>query len=418
MAGHPFTEVVLTAAQTEALMIARVSFMTQCPFYAHFFYSEMKEVFTLDVPTAATNGRHLIINPEYFCKLKVFEQVFLLAHEVDHAVSRHPQRITSYMRDGKLGDLDADMQHFNVCADYTINAGLVESGIGMMNPDWLWADDVVGADLAEDVYARKWKKPPTTKGRSGKSPGKGGGDPVAAAQGGAFDQLLPPPVDPATGKVDLPTESEFKEAIARAAGAAKAMGKLPSGLAKRIEGILEPQVEWREHIRMTVTGHIGARHETWTRPNRRRLALNPQLILPGRRGYGAELVAIGIDTSGSIYCSPKALEAFFTEVSGILADVRPRRIVVIECDAVVQRVSEISTLDEFEMLKDSGVKGGGGTNFRPVFAHLEKENMRPDTMIFFTDLAGVFPADPGYPTVWATIVPGTAPFGQTVYITA
>ncbi len=410
-----YTPVALTAEQAAALEVTRIGLMAACPFYAHYFYSEMVEVFTTDVPTAATDGRRIFINPDYICPLSVQERVFAYAHEIDHVISRHPQRMKSYALGNGLGDKPWDQRQFNVAADYCINAGLLETGVGRMNPDWCYADDVDGSQLTEDVYARKWKKPPETYGRSKAGAkvgaGKGTGSPTAT------DDVLPPEVDPVTGQEDLPSDGEFKEAVARAAAAAKAMGKLPAGLAARVDEILQPQVDWTEHVRMLLTGRMGSRRETWDRPNRRRLALNPIIVMPGRRGYGAELVVVALDTSGSIYAAPRALAAFFAEVGGVLDDVRPRRVILIECDAKVQRVQEAGSIGELEHARTQGVKGGGGTRFEPVFEHLAAENLVPETLVYLTDLQGSFPDEaPGYPVVWCSIEKGTAPFGDVVTI--
>jgi len=35
--------------------------------------------------------------------------------------------------------------------------------------------------------------------------------------------------------------------------------------------------------------------------------------------------------------------------------------------------------------------GGGGTNFVPIFPHLEREGVRPHSLIVLTDLLGSFP---------------------------
>jgi predicted metal-dependent peptidase len=425
------TPIKLTHEQEEAMAVARVGLMAACPFYAHYFYAEMKECATLQVPTAATDGRTIFFNPDYMLGLKPAERVFVLAHEIDHVMCRDPQRMVHYGRETNVtyGGVTTRFEQgqYNINADYVRNANLLETGVGQINPAWCYADDVAGSDLVEEVYHRKYKQKPPAPTCYGDSGGKAASgtkrDPFAA--NGTFDQLLPPSIDPVTGKQDLPDEAEFKEAIARAAAAAKAMGKLHANHQKLVDEILAPQVDWREQIRMILTGHMGARHETWSRPNRRRLALNAisregaqMVVMPGRRGYGAELVVVGVDTSGSIYASPQAVEAFFGEVSGVLADVRPRRVILVECDARVQRVTEASSLDELEIAKQSGVKGGGGTSFVPVFDYIAENDLVPDTLIYLTDLEGTFPRKaPGYPVVWCSITAGKAPFGDTVHIT-
>lgn len=411
---HPFTEVKLTIEQTQALDVARVGFMTACPFYAHYFYSEMKEVFTTDIPTAATDGRRIFINPEYISGLKPAERVFVYAHEVDHVISKDPQRIKHYKTLGKVRSKPADATQWNVATDYRINAGLMEQGVGMMNPSWLYAPDVSGDALAEEVYERKYKKPPETYSGSGKAPKGMKGDKVADGQGGAFDQVLEPGVDPATGQEDLPSDMEFKEAIAKAAAAAKAIGKLPASLQRRIDEILQPQVDWREHIRMLMTGKIGARSETWDRLNRRRLVLNPMVAMPGRRGFGCELVAVMIDTSGSI--GQRELSTFLAEVGGILQDVRPKEVIVIGCDAAITQVETLRNLDELGELRRKGVKGGGGTSFIPPFEYLAKHQLKPAAAVYLTDMLGPFPGPQPFPVIWAATTDNVAPIGDTVRI--
>lgn len=418
---------VPTVEERRALEVARIGFMSACPFYAHLFYSEMKEVLTREIPTAATDGRHVFINPTYLASLKPPEGVFVYAHEVDHFVSRHPQRMQSYQREGNLRGTPFDAEQFNHAADYVINAGLMEQGVGLMNPSWLYSGDVVGEDLVEDVYQRIYKKPPEgggggggksrgkTYAMSGKAPKGAKPDPAADAAGGAFDGLLPPPTNPVTGREDVPDEATFKEAVARAAAAAKAMGKLPENIRRRVEAILEPQVDWREHVRMLLTGHMGARHETWNRPNRRRLVLNPLVIMPGRRGFGAHRVAVGVDTSGSV--TDPELAAYFAEIGAILADIRPKEVILIFCDAKVQRVDTASSLDELAHIRVKGAPGGGGTSFIPVFDYLAEQDIVPDTLIYATDMMGRFPSKaPAYPVVWCATTDKTAPFGDVVRI--
>jgi predicted metal-dependent peptidase len=245
-------------------------------------------------------------------------------------------------------------------------------------------------------------------------PRKGGKeDERAKANGGRFDEHLPPSTDPVTGKEDLPDEQEFKEAIAKAAAAAKAMGKMPAGFQRMVDEILQPQVNWREHVRMLLTGRLGARHETWNRPNRRRLVLNPIVILPGRRGFGAEDVVCVVDTSGST--GQKELDSFFAEVGGVLQDVRPKRIHVVWCDAAVAGVDVVSSLDELGAVR-ANPKGGGGTDFRPPFEWVREQGLKPETLIYLTDGYGSFPDDPGYPTVWCMTTDVEPPFGDTVRI--
>lgn len=407
----------LTSEQKLAMDVARVGFMNACPFFCYYFYSEMVEHPTMAISSAATDGRRIFYNPVYLASLKPSERVFVLAHEVHHVIDRHPARMNHYRSVGKLRDLTWSPQLFNICADFVINRTLVDEDIGSINPEWLFDPTVKSSDLVEDVYERFYKN---SSGSSSthKQHKKGGGRPDKTAQdnGGRFDEVLPPHTDPVTGREDAPGEHEFQEAVARAAAAAKAVGKLPGTFKRMIEDIMHPQVDWREHVRMLIAGKIGNRHETWDRPNRRRLVLNPIIVTPGRRGFGAETVAVAVDTSGSI--GPKELSAFFAEIGGILSDVKPKNIVVIWCDAAVKRVDEVSSLAELEHVRIMGGAGGGGTDFCPPFEYLAEHHIRPEAMIYLTDMLGPFPADkPAYPVIWCSTSKGVkAPFGEVVEI--
>jgi predicted metal-dependent peptidase len=426
-----------THEQAAAMEIARIGFMSACPFYAHYFYGEMVEVPTLGVSTAATDGRHIFINPEYLMTLKPSERVFVYAHEVDHQICRDPERMHTYSREGMVRGVEFDQKTMNRAQDYVRNAGLMEQGVGLMNPAWCYDKRFGADDLPEDVYKSIYTKPPEG-GDNGGSPGINPGgragsqgavskgakrDAQADANDGGFDEVLPPPVDPVTGKVDLPDDATFREAVARAAAAAKAMGNMPEGLMRRVNEILDPQVDWRDHIRMQMMGIFGSRGETWKKLDRRSVAMfglaidlpdNPFMIRPGRKGYGADCVVVARDTSGSMSTAEEA--AAIAEIGGILADVRPRRVIVIDCDARVAQVQELETFEDATDERMQRTLGHGGTSFIPPFEYLEEHNIRPECLVYCTDMQGPFPADPGYPTIWCATTDAVAPFGETIRI--
>jgi predicted metal-dependent peptidase len=426
-----------TRNQEEAMIEARISFMRFCPFFCHYFYEEMEEYVTDEVPTLATDGRRIFVNPGYLESLTPMERCFAYAHEVDHTVLRDPQRMQHYGAQGYIQyadgtKLDWDQQLANRAMDFRINAHLVDMGVGACNSAWMYDPKIKADEVFEDVYRKIYKKPPPQQGQSQQpTTGSGGSDnkpptygdtqrggrPDKAAQAneGSFDEVLAPYQDPVTGKDDIPSEVEFTEAIARAAAAAKAIGKLPGSLQRMVDEILEPQVNWREHIRMILTGKIGRRRESWDTPNRRRIVLNPAIYLPGKRGHGANDVTVVVDNSGSV--SNEEMTVFFSEASAILADCKPKLVRVIWCDSAVRRVEEARCLDELEHIRVEGSPGGGGTDFRPPFAWLEENSIRPDTVVYLTDMMGSFPEDPKvYPVVWCATTAQKAPFGETVHV--
>ena len=101
-----------------------------------------------------------------------------------------------------------------------------------------------------------------------------------------------------------PTEAEkaqnaqdWKIATQQAAQAAKMAGKLPRSLARYVEELLEPVVDWREALRQFVD-QIARNDYTWTRPNSRYFSRG--LILPSLYNQEIPPLVVAVDTSGSI----------------------------------------------------------------------------------------------------------------------
>jgi predicted metal-dependent peptidase len=116
-------------------------------------------------------------------------------------------------------------------------------------------------------------------------------------------------------------------------------------------------------------------------------------------GKALETFVIAIDTSGSTFTS--VVEVFLEETFQILkqADLGTRRIQIylIQCDAAIAEERIFRSYQEFVDFKEKfQLKGGGGTDFRPVFTRVEqliKENKIHDLkgLVYFTDGMGTYP---------------------------
>jgi predicted metal-dependent peptidase len=106
---------------------------------------------------------------------------------------------------------------------------------------------------------------------------------------------------------------------------------------------------------------------------------------------------VAIDTSGSI--GEDDIQLFMSETLGILRSRKVRKLRLLSCDADVSLDEELDIWDELP----AGLKGGGGTDFRPVFESLSEGDELPTCLIYFTDLMGTFPEErPAYPVLWLT----------------
>lgn len=413
-----FKPVKVTPALDRAMKEARMGFMAVCPFLSHLYFAETKEVWTLDVNTAATDGRRIAVNPEFLAKLRPAERIFVLAHEVDHVLCRHPQRFKHYAETTGPDGEPFDWQLANQAADYTINARLTAAQVGKAPAKVLLRPDITGDMLWEDVYKllKQEQKKQGGKGQPGQEDGQGEGQGDGWGHDGSSD-VIAPSTDPSTGRDDVMSDMAHKEAVAQARAHAKGVGKMPAGYDKIVDELLEQQVPWAEHVRLTMAGRLGRDQETWSKVDRRRLALNPMIVMPGRRGYGCDTLVVGLDTSGSIYADPKSLAVFFAEMGGIIADLRPRRLIVIQCDAAIHQVDDVRSLDEVQALRQSGVKGGGGTDMTLIEKWVEENNVRPDMLVIMTDGYTPFsPVAPAFPMLWCMTTDVTAPYGDHVRV--
>ena len=118
-----------------------------------------------------------------------------------------------------------------------------------------------------------------------------------------------------------------------------------------------------------------------------------------------------MSTSGSI--DQATLNLFGTEISSAWDATRPQRLVNIYCDAEVNHVDDFA---EGEPLTFD-LHGGGSTDLREIFHHIEGMDLRPACLIVLTDGYTPFPDHaPDYPVMWVMTTDVVAPFGETVHI--
>lgn len=395
--------------------------MWHCPAFSHILYSMLNKsnnkhvaLFTKGVPIAATDGGSLILNPDTFFKYKLNERVFIVSHEIMHCILNHMVMMHGALKRGKIAYPDGstlpyDHELMNVALDLVINAILVDSKVGDFNKDWLHDPAIATAkDSGLDTYKKIFKKQKAS----------GSSKPCAGGQG-QFDEHMQPGTsqgkDPGQAVQDRnAATAEWNTAIAAAANSARVQGRLPAGLDRMFSELLEPKVDWREHIESLFARKVGTGAYNWRSPDRRLVVRD--IIAPGRSGFGADTVVVGVDTSGSI--GARELDMFFAEMAGILEDVKPKRLFVLWCDAKVHRVDEADEPGDLNTIRHKGAPGGGGTSFIPVFEWLQERGIEPDALVYLTDGMGSFPsAKPTFPVIWGNIYEGAKyPFGDVVDI--
>jgi predicted metal-dependent peptidase len=391
----------MSSQRSSELVEALSCMINQQPFFAVLTFNLLDiqecEAFPNGLPcqTAATNGRTLFINPKFFKKLTVQERVFVLAHEVTHVILQHPPRMKAYADLGFGPDMKPwQGVRFNKAADYVINAYLTELKVGHQPVGTLLNAQITSGELVDDVYC----KIPEEED-----------DP----NGDGWDQHLP-----GEGPEDPNQKAEIQRAVAMAAGAAKTQGTLPGAMQRLIDEIIDPGIPWEQYLERTILNIYGNDEATWSKVNRRRLAVSPHVPWPGRIGTRCGNLALEIDTSGSI--GQEQLTAFLGVLSGILKSVMPETVYCMYVDARLfnDEVIEVQSADDLEHLKTKA-GGGGGTDMTVVFREVESRQLDVEAIVILTDGYTPFGEDCGIPTIWCIVGEDEsikAPWGTTIHV--
>ena len=373
------------------------------------------------LPTAATDGRAVYVNPYFLESLSADERLFLLAHEVWHNALLHSSRRRE--REAEL---------WNVACDHEVNGLLISCGLAMPADGIHFAD--WAGQSAETVYARLIEKAARPTSRllrrrnsltaEEKSPGDRGPsadlhlDPAAAGRlphsmplverhgpiAGKFDPTYPGHRAPGVDGHWENTLVSMADAMDRALA-----GRLPEALRRVVRSLQAPAVPWQQLLREFVTRSAGDRLG-WVPPSRRHI--HRGVYLPSRRSDRLR-VAVAIDTSDS---TRELVTRFLAELSGIVTAFGDYEVRLLQCDAAVH---SDELFDASRPLNPSRVtlRGGGGTDFRPVFDRLTVDP--PAVLIFLTDGEGLaMSTPPPYPVLWTLPEGGRSPavWGQTVSI--
>lgn len=406
------TEAKLTAEQQRYWTNAKTAFVWTAPGWAHILSTMLNPTngenivyWTTDIPQIGTDGRIAVANPDWFFKLKLKQRVAALGHVVSHAIYAHMTQKWRLMQVGMVQASPTRTVPFvpsiaDFAQDLVINRTLAAAKIGELLPDWVNDDvPITDADGWVDVYVRVY-------------------DQVAGDLKRFMDMLkgmlpLDMHMDPGTTD-DTPAEEAaqhremsdmlWKNAMAQAAAISREMGSETGGAQQKFfEQFLEPKVTWQDELRAEFSRMPGAGSYDWDRADDELIVRG--IYAPARSGHGCRTVVVIMDSSGSIYAVPKLIDRFFGELSGIMTDIRPKRLIVIWCDDEVRKTFDLT--DDVELMEcyHQGAHGGGGTSFVPPFEWLAENDVQDiDMAVYLTDGDGLFPSEPPpFPLVWGDI---------------
>ena len=344
----------------DKIIVARVSLLLKHPFFGNMATRLKIQEGESWLPTAATDGRHIYFNREFFEKLTVKQVEFVIAHEILHNVFDHMGRRES--RNPKI---------FNIAADYCVNGQLVRDRIGDHQiPDIKIFHDAKYYGMgAEEVYDQIYEE-------------------MDEEELSQLGQLLDEHIDwgehgkdgqPRYTKEELKQiRDEIREATIQAAQAAGA-GNTPANVQRMIKELTEPKMNWREILRQQIQSTIKNDY-SFMRPNRK--GWHMSAILPGTQFQETIDICVSIDMSGSI--GDDQAKDFLSEIKGIMEEYKDFKIKVWCFDTKVYNEADFDgyNIDEFDSYEPMG---GGGTEFDANWDYMKKHDIQPKKFIMFTD---------------------------------
>ena len=352
------------------------------------------------VPTMATDGYHIFVNPSFCDKLTEPEIMGVLAHEVMHCLLGHIDR---------RGEREQNI--WNKAIDHATNLFLLQMEF-QLPKEGLFDRKYLGM-TAEEIYeeiCNEIKSKPKEEGQG---------------QGDSFDEHVDENhIISRLYSGDKPSPSDLKRLRkqlveeTRSAMAEKGIGKIAGMFEDELNMSVSDDVPWQHLLARFFTGLRKNDYRTFPFNKKH---LWRKIYLPSIGAPGPEHIVVAIDTSGSMEAD---------ELSKILGELNQLkstaecRMTLIQCDVEIQDIKEYNFWEIADIdFINYGFRGRGGTEFKPVFDWIEKEilnlGQRPDALFYLTDeYAHYGMQEPPYQVMWiltsSSIDPEQIPFGETI----
>ena len=443
----------------------KIQLFLEFPFFG-FLLTNLRVVVCHQIPTMATDGIHLYVNPvftdsffvsnnfhsrniegilrkngdvaEYlkhhaiarsakdnFWTTKGFHYVaFILLHEISHCIRDHTQNGRQGKRSLMLSTKNGfPVSLYNIAGDYVINGDITNDlkALNQKTPSGKNISDFIAkpkmglfdskfdnmsTEEVYDILLKQLKDKPEGSNGNKKSTDM---EKLGIDEGDMFDEHDNLPnqnedgsVNNADGTVTSKSrisdmwEAKLGEAVIRNQEA----GNIPLSAQRAFDVLFAPpKVEWYDELSKYIsTSNIGD-DINYRRPNKR----YQEFFIPTYKSENIQLV-VAMDTSGSM--DTAILMKGASEVEGILTAFNNVTVRIMSCDMVIhgnELWDGVKSLSDDVVKLAEAFRGGGGTDFRPVFDAIEaldgEENY--NILIFFTDGYGSFPeVEPDYDVIW------------------
>ncbi|WP_246153838.1 vWA domain-containing protein [Sulfurimonas indica] len=372
---------------TDKISQAKAKLLVDYPYFGT-LASRLELVVNDDIESFKSSGVKLEYREEYLRELELSEVEFILANGAMHSVLAHDMRKNN--RSGWL---------WQMATDIAINDMLLQNGLDM--PYGAQYRKRFAGMYAEEIYAQLkddiLREDENLEYEADDADDIERKDEQNKSQERTQEQLE---------EEILSEQLLAEEAISLLESKIK-MGEAPEAIERFFDLGAFSKVDWREVLREAIDRYF--RDDYVVMPPSKKL-LYKGIYLPSNTSQTFRLV-IAIDSSSSV--DEALLNLFLSEVSFIMEQVQNYVIDIIVCDDTIHSHNIFYSGEAL----DVQLKGGGGTDFRPLFEFVEANFDDLKLLLYFTDLEGNFPKEvPNYSVKWITSKERETPFGELIVL--
>ena len=381
---------------------AKVHLQKENPFFAYLVMNlKIKQGDKITKTICVDAKGNLEYNKKWVDKLDFEELKGVLIHEVLHIALEH------FLRDTKK-----EQELYNIASDLVINDILVNNsfklpdGLVPYNNEFKFTEKFTIEDLdkksADEVYYELVKSGIFKQKKT-----------LIIFSNKRFDGHLKTDKDGKEKEEQDKEKRKWNRILTEATIYARQQGKLPKGIERVVDLVLNEKVNWKALLYKYITRELPFDY-TYNYPSKKSQAIG--IYMPSVLRENLE-IAVSVDTSGSI--SQNELSDFLSEIINIAKSFNNINMKLIICDAKIQNVYEVKN-GNLETIKNLKIEGGGGTSHEPVYEYVKEKLPNTKFIINFTDGYTTFPENTNLRTIWVItkggIDKGHIPFGEVIQL--
>lgn len=403
-------------------LISKLAFKQETLWFLDILYKLEVKFVDSGVPTAGVcmkDFRHIMaINKNFIKNLTDDEYTGLILHEILHLALFHNSRIHE----------DYNQQLWNAACDLEINSIIDTYKIKLPKGALFPKQFELGNRLSSEMYYKELAKN-NNQNQQGSGNGQGNSQDNSysqdqQSQGNDKNDNQYKPLDDHSGWAKNQAEAEMQQKMTeeiindavnnnkdtiskdlkdkidkarkvdseeQSCMSKKKRGNGSSGCVRHIISNGDGKIQWNYLLNKLIRRTLSKSFlPSFKRTNRR----YGELVKGHIKNHEIDNIIIAVDTSGSI---DERLHQRFMEEIKLIQRMFKIKIRYIQCDSRIQSNFEFTRSTNIDNIE---IKGGGGTDFIPVFDLIEKKHYNPNAILYFTDGQGYYPKISKYNTLW------------------